>query len=271
MPELPSFTDAAIDAVLRQAGGSTLPFGQAHRSGSHATAFWFNELVASGPDGEVIRQYLVTAGELTRFGLAEVTLRPALGIPAPSADKLALPDFEQGWIHLDGLGVAVLPTEGLHAYAKRKGWRWNTDEITDGVAARAEDIARIGADPMPAYALCHDVGVDGERDQAIVVGALARADDGTVRWGGGALPPGCVGAPVFAGVPLETTGEGAAFKLVCAGVALPPDGHGFGSHPVATFDAVRAALGAVSTGTPPPPAPQDPRAAPKRRWWRRTR
>ncbi|MGX9888874.1 hypothetical protein [Streptomyces sp. NPDC002276] len=257
MPELPSLHEATVDAIVGSVGGATLPFQEAiGRKGSHGTFFWFNELVDSAPDGDVIRQFLVTAGELTRgVELAEVTIRPALCDPAPSAGKLMLTDFAEGWIHLGDLGVAVMPAAVLHTYADRKGWRWNTDEITDGIAARDEDIARIGAEPVVAYVLGHDVNPDdGARDQAAVVGELARADDGTVRWGG-LLPQGCVGAPVFMSVPLE----GDSFKLVCVGVALPRDDHGFGHHPVATFDAVRRALHALAADAPPR----------RRRWWQR--
>ncbi|MGW1667445.1 hypothetical protein [Streptomyces sp. NPDC002324] len=279
MPDLPSFHEATVDAVIGHAGGATLPFKRANRETDHATAFWFNELVESGPDGDVIRQYLVTAGDMTRIDLAEVTLRPSLGIPEPSASRLAMLDFAEGWIHLGTLGVAVLPTSVLHTYAERKGWRWNTDEITDGVAAQNEDIARIGKGPVPAYALCHDVDPEnGERDQAVVIGTLARADDGTIRWAG-ELPRGCVGAPVFTALPQEVSGEGTSFKLICAGVALPPNDHGFGHHPVTTFDAIREALRTVPVETPPPPTPYAPQtpspSAPtahaprKRRWWHR--
>ncbi|WP_262059347.1 hypothetical protein [Streptomyces sp. STR69] len=262
MPELPSLHEATVDAIVGHAGGATLPFQEAHRDAGHATFFWFNELVESAPDGDVIRQFLVTAGELTRTGLAEVTIRPSLCDPAPSAGKLMLTDFAEGWTHLGDLGVAVMPAAVLHAYAERKGWRWNTDEITDGTAARDEDIARIGAEPVVAYVLGHDVNPDdGARDQAAVVGELARADDGTIRWGG-LLPQGCVGAPVFMSVPLD----GNSFKLVCAGVALPRDDHGFGHHPVATFDAVRRALGALGPDAPAPTTVTPPR---RRRWWQR--
>ncbi|MFJ6897171.1 hypothetical protein [Streptomyces hokutonensis] len=262
MPELPSLHEATVDAIVGRVGGATLPSQEAHREGSHATLFWFNELLESAPDGDVVRQFLVTAGELTRFDLAEVTIRPSLCDPAPSAEKLILTDFAESWIHLGDLGVAVMPTAGLHAYADRKGWRWNTDEITDGIAARDEDIARIGAEPVVAYVLGHDVNPDdGARDQAAVVGKVARAGDGTIRWGG-RLPQGCVGAPVFMSVPLN----GDSFKLVCVGVALPPDGRDFGHHPVATFDAVRRALDALDSETPAPTAVTPPR---RRRWWQR--
>jgi len=266
MPELPSLHEATVDAIVGHAGGATLPFQEAHREGHHATFFWFNELLDSGPDGgEVVRQFLVTAGELTRIDLAEVTVRPSLCDPAPSAGKLLITDFAEGWTHLGDsgdLGVAVMPAAVLHTYADRKGWRWNTDEITDGVAARDEDIARIGAEPVVAYVLGHDVDPDdGARDQAAVVGEVARASDGTIRWGG-RLPQGCVGAPVFMSVPLD----GNSFKLVCVGVALPPDDRDFGHHPVATFDAVRRALTALGPETLAPTSTTPPR---KPRWWQR--
>ncbi|MFI6468138.1 hypothetical protein [Streptomyces sp. NPDC050528] len=261
MPELPSLHEATVDAIVGRIGGATLPLQEAHREGGHATLFWFNELVESAPDGDVVRQFLVTAGESTRgVDFAEVTIRPSLCDPAPSAEKLVMTDFAESWTHLGDLGVAIMPTAGLHAYADRKGWRWNTDEITDGIAARDGDIARIGAEPVVAYVLGHDVDPDGgARDQVAVVGKVARAADGTVRWGG-RLPQGCVGAPVFMSVPLDDD----SFKLVCVGVALPPDEHGFGHHPVVTFDAIRQALDALGAEAPAPVVP--PR---KRRWWQR--
>ncbi|MGW3107418.1 hypothetical protein [Streptomyces sp. NPDC001100] len=267
MPELPSLHETVAGAIVERVGGATLPFQEATgREGSHSTLFWFNELVESTPDGDVVRQYLVTAGECTRgVDIAEVTIRPSLCDPAPSAEKLLIPDFAEGWTHLGDsgdLGVAMMPSADLHTYADRKGWRWNTDEITDGIAAKDEDIARIGAEPVVAYVLGHDVDPDdGARDQAVVVGKVARAGDGTIRWGG-RLPQGCVGAPVFMFVPLG----GDNFKLVCVGVALPPDGRDFGHHPVATFDAVRRALDALDSETPAPTAAVPPRG---RRWWRR--
>ncbi|MBT2418631.1 hypothetical protein J7F01_12275 [Streptomyces sp. ISL-22] len=258
MSDLPGLEQATVDAILAHAARATLPFQRAHRPGPYATAFWFNDLVGHDGDTELVRQYLVTAAEPTRMDLAEVTLRPQLGDPAPTAGKLLMTDFADGWTHLDNVGVAVQPAAGLHAYARRKGWTWTTDEITDGIAARAQDIARIGGDPMRAYVLGHDVGEGGERSQMVAVGALARATDESVRWGG-ELPEGCVGAPVFLGLPQE----GDSFKLVCAGVTLPPDDHGFGRHRVATFDQIRDSLRTTAPTTPSTPAERP------RRWWRR--
>ncbi|MFH0175311.1 hypothetical protein [Streptomyces cacaoi] len=262
---LPSFQDGSIDAILGHAARATLPYKRANRDEGHATAFWFNELIPSegaagdgaATDGEVVRRYLVTAAEPTRVDLAEITLRPELCDPAPSAERLVMTGFADGWTPLPGLGVAVLPASVLHTYADRKGWSWSTDEITDGVAARAEDLAGIGADPVRAYVLGHDTGEGGEREQAVVVGVLVRARDGSIRWGG-ELPQGCVGAPVFTSVILKKN----QFRLVCAGVALPADGRSPGHHPVATFDRIRTALN-------PDAHPETAEGGSTRRWWRR--
>ncbi|MDX3582195.1 hypothetical protein [Streptomyces europaeiscabiei] len=262
MSDLPDFHDAAIDAIVSHAGRSTLPFQRANRDEQHATAFWFNELVDKSGEGEVIRQYLVTASGPARVELAEFTLRPDLCTPAMSAEKLMMTDFAEGWTHLGDLGVAVMPTSGLHAHGARKGWSWTTDEITDGIAATEEDIATLGEVPIAAYVLGH-ITEDGDREQAVVVGQVVRTSDGTLQWVGD-LPQGCVGAPVFIGARLG----GNSFKLVCVGVALPADGR----HGIAPFDRIRAALNSLPSNTPPAfdgtvTRPQS--IEPKRRWWQR--
>lgn len=264
MSDLPDVHSATIDAIIGHARRATLPFQRAHREEQHATAFWFNELVETSDEGEVVRQYLVTAGEPSRVEIAEFTLRPELCEPAMSAEKLLMVDFSEGWTHLDGLGVAVMSTNGLHAHGARKGWRWTTDEITDGIAASDEDIAALGAGPVAAYLLGHDVDPEtGARDLVVVVGRITRDTEGTVLWDGN-VPQGCVGAPVFTGIPKG----GDSYKLVCAGVLLPGDGH----HPVAPFDRLRTALRALATETSSAPEAAGPHPrehGPKQRWWRR--
>ncbi|MDX2547607.1 hypothetical protein ACOT81_07375 [Streptomyces sp. WI04-05B] len=264
MSDLPDFHSATIDAIVDHAGRSTLPFQRGHRREQHATAFWFNELVETTADGEVIRQYLVTASEPARVELAEFTLRPDLCAPAMSAEKLMMIDFAEGWTHLGDLGVAVMPTTGLHAHGARKGWRWTTDEITDGIAATEQDIADLGEHPIAAYVLGH-ITEDGDREQAVILGEVTCTSDGSIHWSGD-LPQGCVGAPVFIGARLS----GNSFKLVCLGVMLRADGH----YVIAPFDRIRAALAtfgaipsnaaSVSDGTAAPRATE-----PKRRWWQR--
>ncbi|MEV7387837.1 MULTISPECIES: hypothetical protein [unclassified Streptomyces] len=263
MSDLPDHTSAIIDAIVDHVGRSTLPFQRANREEQHATAFWFNELVETTSEGEMIRQYLVTASEPARVELAEFTLRSELCAPAMSAEKLMVIHFAEGWTHLGDLGVAVMPSAGLHAHGARKGWHWTTDEITDGIAATEGDIAGLGESPVPAYLLGHVTDGDVSREQAVVIGRITRSDDGGIRWIGD-LPQGCVGAPVFIGVPLGDN----RFKLVCVGVTLPAGDH----HTVAAFDRIRAALKAFPSdstsapdgaGTGPRPGEQ------KRRWWQR--
>ncbi|MCU7826854.1 hypothetical protein [Kitasatospora sp. DSM 101779] len=251
-----------VNAVVQSAGRSTLPFQQANAGRNHGTAFRYNHLIGSTPDGETVRQYLVTAGALTRYDLAQWTLRAELCEPAMSAEQLLMTDFAAGWTHLDRLGVAVMPTAGLDAHAERKGWRWTTDEITEGLAASAQDVAAIGDGPVPAYLLGHDVGADaGERLQAVVGGAIARDADGVVRWDG-PLPDGCAGGPVFIGLSLGDD----RFRLLCVGLALP----GEGANEIVTFDRIRTAVDGL--------APVDghtsvdgPAEATLRRWWQRRR
>ncbi|MFE0520288.1 hypothetical protein [Streptomyces sp. NPDC058954] len=193
MSDLPDRTNAIIDAIIDHVGRSTLPFQRAHQEEHHATAFWFNELVETTSEGEVVRQYLVTASEPARVELAEFTLRPELCAPVMSAEKLMMLEFAEGWTHLGDLGVAVMSSTGLHAHGTRKGWHWTTDEVTDGIAATEQDIAGLGESPVPAYLLGHVNDGDGSREQAVVIGQITRSGDGGIRWIGD-VPQGCVGA-----------------------------------------------------------------------------
>ncbi|WP_225832496.1 hypothetical protein [Streptomyces sp. NK08204] len=260
--EPPSLHQATIDAITSYAGRATLGFQRANRPGPYGTLFWFNELLESTEEADTVRPLLLTAVEQTRYEVAELAPRPEMCDPGPSAERSLITQFAQGWTELAGLGVAVQSTAFLDAYAADRGWSWKTDEITDGVAARTEDIDRITAEPVTAYALGHDVARrTGAREQAVVVGALARMQDGTIRWST-ELPTGCVGAPVFYSAPDDDEEGPDSFKLVCAGVLLPADNKGFGHHPVATFDRIREALSALPVLEPSP-------STRGRRWWHR--
>ncbi|MEU1471250.1 hypothetical protein ABZ434_23860 [Streptomyces sp. NPDC005761] len=263
MPEQTAGQGSLIDTLVDHNGRATLPYQQAHRGEVFGTAFWFNDLLAEDAEGsETYRQYLVTAGAATRYDLAEIRLRPQLSDSVMSSNGLMMLRFQEGWIPLGDSGVSVLPADVLHALARRKGWAWATDEVTDGVAAKAEDVARLDGTPVRAYVLGHDVGPDRtQRDQVVVVGEVARSGDGRgVVWAG-PVPRGCVGAPVFVWFPLDEL----RFKLVCLGVLLPGEGDGEAAwHPVATFDRIRSAVRDL---------PEQPSAAaapaPPRRWWHR--
>ncbi|SCG51562.1 hypothetical protein [Micromonospora coxensis] len=199
-------------------GRAILPIRPAG-DGPAGTAFLFDH-----PTGE----YLLTAADvLTYAEVAEIGLRPSVTEPAGvAADVLALPGA--WWSRRPEGGVAVLPTSGLHDRAAREGWRWRTQSVPDAIAARADDVTRIGAEPVSAIVLALGVRDDGSRPLEVAVERAVRAGDGLRLTG--ELPAGYVGAPVF-GVGADAAGE---VGLRCLGVVLP----GEGGHPVAALDRV---------------------------------
>ncbi|BBA99876.1 hypothetical protein RVR_6693 [Actinacidiphila reveromycinica] len=245
------------DSVLQIAVRATLPFQAARADRSFATAFWYNDLIETGGDHEVIRQYLVTAAPRTRFEIGQWTLRGDLTDPEQPLDELVMAGFAKRWTVLGDLGVAVMPTVDLHLHAERKGWRWDTQEVTDGLAARAEDIAALGEGPLPAYVLGHAADDSGtsahpDRPQSLLPGEVRRAaPDAPLTWSD-PLPTGFDGAPVFAALPLPDE----QLKLLCLGVALPGAGGPDAPATVVTFAELRSAIHAL---------------APRRRrhWWQR--
>jgi hypothetical protein len=236
--------DVIVEAIMGHAGRCTLPFHEAVGEGGFATAFWYGHL-----GGDEVNRYLVTAAAATGIDTGDWILRAGLGEPEISAERLVMFNFVDRWTRVPQLGIGVLPASELDAYAVRKGWRWTVDEITDGLAAKAADVATVGLAPLPAYLLGHDVGPDKERGQTVFVGAVAIDVRGKLRWMA-PLPSGCAGSPVFLPVPLD----GRDSKLVCLGLVLP------GEDPceIVPFDRIRGALTELSA----PPAG-------RRRWWRR--
>ncbi|WP_051951421.1 hypothetical protein [Actinacidiphila yeochonensis] len=216
----------------------------------------------SDGDREVVRQYLVTAAPRTRYEIGQLTLRTEVVDNAQKAvDILAMGGFAKRWTVLEGLGVAVMPTVDMHLHAERKGWNWESQEVTDGLAARDEDIAAIGPELVEAYVLGHAVDAEGsdrdpDRPQRMLAGHVSRpAPDAPLTWSGPALPEGFDGAPVFAGLALPEN----KVKLLCLGVALPApadDGAPSATAVVAPFDRMRPAIRALLPSR-------------KRRWWQR--
>ncbi|MEU1685771.1 hypothetical protein [Micromonospora sp. NPDC005707] len=201
------------------------------------TAFFYSELVGATDDGEVVHEWLLTASATTRTPYGEIGLRPSLTEPAEAAaEPIVLPDFADRWLHLPEIGLAAMPTGGLHGHAEDGGWSWRTQQVTDAVAAPADAVARVGAEPGSAFVLALGLGDDGSRPLEAVIERVARAG-GEVRVTT-ELPSGYVGAPVFGVEALD--GE---LSLRCLGLLLPSEG---GGHPVATFDRIRSALAAAT-------------------------
>lgn len=144
--------DPVAEMIVETWGRCTLPIGPLR--GRAGTAFLYNELLESTPEDDLVREWLLTAAVLTRGDVGEVRLRPELIEPAgAAADHLAVLKFEQGWSR--AANVAATPSAFLHDHARRKGWSWSTQQVTDGVAARAEHLGTLNGEPHTAYALGH--------------------------------------------------------------------------------------------------------------------
>lgn len=219
-------------------GRAILPISRSDRPDgadrSFGTAFFYTELVGATDDGEVVHEWLLTADASARTTYGEIGLRPSITDPADAAaEPITLSDFADQWLHLPEVGLAAMPTGGLHGYAEDQGWCWRTQQVTDELAAGADVVARVGAAPGSAFVLALGVADDGSRPLEAVIERVVRDGDGlriTTE-----LPAGYAGAPVF-GVAAGPDGEPA---LHCLGLVLPAEG---GGHPVATFDRIRAAL-----------------------------
>lgn len=219
-------------------GRSILPLGGYDRPGGTGeavgTAFFYTEVVGATDDGELVQEWLLTADATTRPAYGEIGVRPSVTEPAgAAAEPIGLPRFADRWLHLAPVGVAAMPTGGLHGHAEDEGWSWRTQQVSDAVAARADVVGRVGGTPGSVFVLALGVGDDGSRPLEAVVERVVRDGDGLRV--GTELPAGYVGAPVFG---VEAGPDGALVPH-CLGLLLPA---GSGGHPVATFDRIRAAL-----------------------------
>ncbi|MFG1775762.1 hypothetical protein ACGFIG_04940 [Micromonospora sp. NPDC049048] len=182
------------------------------------------------------REHLLTADALTHAGAGEIGLRASVTEPAGvAAEAIVLPDLAEGWRHHEDLGLAVMPTAGLHEHAAGEGWQWRTQQVPDAIAADRDAIGRIGAEPGSAIVLAHGVGAGGARPLEVAIERVARVGDGVRLMA--ELPAGYVGAPVFG---VQAGGDGEP-GLCCLGLVLPARD---GGHPLATFDRIREAVDA---------------------------
>ncbi|MFI7605641.1 hypothetical protein ACIBTV_11005 [Micromonospora sp. NPDC049366] len=186
-------------------------------------------------------EFLLTADALTGGAAGEVGLRGSVTEPAGVApDALPLAGDTGRWVRRPEIGVAILPTAGLHGHAREAGWAWRTQPVVEAIAADAAVIGRLDATAGSAFVLAHGVREDGGRPLEVAIERVARADD-EVRITT-ELPAGYVGAPVFG---VQSAGDG-ELALHCLGLVLPA---AHGGHPVATFDRIRSILPSGAPGS----------------------
>jgi hypothetical protein len=232
--------NAIAQYLIGLVGRGTFPMSQI-ADGHESCAFLFNDLLASDDDSDTVATWILTADAMTYVGAGVFAIRLEMTEGgAPSADDVIVTEYEQSWYHFPDIGVAAMPMAVLRGYAARKGWAWSTQEITDGLAANAHDIAALGEVPHTLLAIGHPTDQRG-RPPGV---AVARIDMG----GGvptllGSAERGFIGGPAFVAFPSPASADSNELMLKCIGVVLPGDA----AHPIATFDKIRPRLRRIVT------------------------
>lgn len=209
--------------------------------GEESCAFLFNDLLASDDDGDTVATWILTADAMTYIDMGVFDIRPEMTEDgAPSAEKVIVREYEQTWYHFPDIGVAAMPMAVLRDYSARKGWGWSTQEVTDGFAATAHDIAELGEVQHTVLVIGHPTGLRNRPPGVAVARMDVRGGVPTLL---GSADRGFVGAPAFVAFPNPSSSDSNALLVKCIGVVLPGDA----THPVATFDKIRPLLRQIVT------------------------
>ncbi len=238
-----------VDAIARfligLVGRGTFPVSQT-AGGRQSCAFLFSDLLASDATGDTLATWILTADALTYADFGAFDIRPEMTANgAPTAKAVIVTEYQQTWYHFPDIGVAAMPMAVLRDYSARKEWTWSTQEITDGLAATARDIANLGEEQHTTLVIGHPTDQPG-RPQGV---AVARID---MHSGVPVLPgrtdDGFIGAPAFVAFPNPASPDSNELLLKCIGVVLPGDA----AHPIATFDKIRPLVRQVVAEELPP-------------------
>lgn len=120
-----------------------------HPSGG--TLFLFNYLIDQVTTGEGVGDrvmtFLVTSGSTATGEVAGLGLsRHMLDDPEVASDMLLFTNWSEQWHSPGGLeaDAALLPFFHLEAHARGKGWRWRTQEVTEGMLLDDLDVPFVG-------------------------------------------------------------------------------------------------------------------------------
>jgi len=238
-----------VDAIARfligLVGRGTFPMSQI-ADGHESCAFLFNDLLASDDDGDTVATWILTADALTYSDFGAFGIRPEMTEDGmPSAKNVIVTEYGQTWYHFPDIGVAAMPMAVLRDYSARKGWAWSTQEVTDGLAASARDIADLGEEQHTTLAIGHPAD-QGSREPAVTVASIdMRGGVATLL---GEADRGFIGAPAFVAFPNPESSDSGELLIKCIGVVLPGDA----THPIATFDKIRPRLRQIVTEELPP-------------------
>jgi len=162
--------------------------------------FLFNHLVEPRIDAAGVDRVLtfvvtsrgVAAGKMATMGLP----RHMAGVDA--AGSLVFADWAAEWsLPIDAThDVALMPFAGLRSHAERKGWKWSTAEVTDGMLARAGDRFSLTELAAYGYEPAYPDHLVGHSRPELRPVKLSEEQDGSLTFEG--APAWLSGAPVLA-------------------------------------------------------------------------
>jgi hypothetical protein len=139
----------------KESGASGAQLDDEHPSG--ATVFLFNHLLNSGTTAgadERVLTFLITCrsnvnGQVGELGIARHMARD----PDRASEVLLFTHWADQWSRPadSNIDVALLAFFHLESHARRKGWEWNTQEVTDGMLLQSAEQVPVLADELAAY------------------------------------------------------------------------------------------------------------------------
>jgi hypothetical protein len=186
-----------------------------HRGGG--TLFLFNYLIdhvaANEGSHDRVVTFLVTsrstaAGEVAALGLN----RRMLDDPEVASDVLLFRGWSEQWDTFGGpeADIALLPFSRLEAHAHGRGWRWRTQEVTDGMLLNDLGVPIVGNE-IAAYGYDLQSGSRISQLEPVLHSvSFARLPDGSLVVVG--PPASFSGAPIVALTP--RTDDSLRFVLV---------------------------------------------------------
>jgi hypothetical protein len=210
----------------RLLGRAILPVAKIGHTGG--TVFLFNYLVEQGRagHGDKVATFLVTtrgvaSGPAATLGLARHMISPQ----GHASDELAFPQWSDQWLRPadNQIDLALLPFAHLKDHARRKGWTWDTQQVTDGMLPKpgeqlsllVDEIAVYGYEPQPARGLA-------DWKPVLRPVSLQHMPDGAV--GVSSAQTVLPGAPVVALAPRPS-----GYRFVVAGITGSPTASGDGT------------------------------------------
>ena len=233
------------DLLHEKIGRGLIPIHADRDRPEGGTAFLFNHLVESRSElGEPDRvfRFLVTHAALVRGSLIATTTTPRAMVTTPAAsDFIAWDQWSHQWHFSRNVPVALAfhPFYELQEHARRKGWKWETTAVTDGMVPKSQfSIARdmtaaIGFEP---WELPNPNAVPSVRP------VVAEPIGGSTTLGVRGLPASYCGAPVFG---FEPFGEGRLRLILLGVVAGTVDGEGSNARALVMGGALRNAAADV--------------------------